>query len=205
MTTTNGKMNGHHNGHHTTVIKTSTQPNDVLHALGLTGGLNEGLVSDAQVKLKGDIIDTYCPSTGKVLGQVQTVSYYYPHRSIIASLLKPDYLHLRTSQVHASAVPEIVDSAHEAYKKWRQVPAPKRGEILREIRNELYENKKELGALISLEMGKILQEGIGEVQEAIDICDCELSHLLLPIHVPKEFRADEGYHLVVCSQMLLDS
>lgn len=77
-------------------------------------------------------------------------------------------------QAHASAVPEIVDSAHQAYKKWRQVPAPKRGEILREVRNELYEKKRELGALISLEMGKILQEGIGEVQEAIDICDCEL-------------------------------
>lgn len=56
------------------------------------------------------------------------------------------------------------------------VPAPKRGEILREIRNELYQHKTELGALISLEMGKILQEGIGEVQEGIDICDCELHH-----------------------------
>lgn len=76
-------------------------------------------------------------------------------------------------QAHASAVPDIVNSAHEAYRKWRNVPAPKRGEILREIRNELYEKKRELGALISLEMGKILQEGIGEVQEAIDICDCE--------------------------------
>lgn len=74
-------------------------------------------------------------------------------------------------------MPNLVDSAHEAYKQWRQVPAPKRGEILREIRNELYEKKRELGALISLEMGKILQEGIGEVQEAIDICDCECDDL----------------------------
>lgn len=73
-------------------------------------------------------------------------------------------------------MPDIVNSAHEAYRKWRQVPAPKRGEILREIRNELYEKKRELGALISLEMGKILQEGIGEVQEAIDICDCESAY-----------------------------
>lgn len=80
-------------------------------------------------------------------------------------------------QVHPSAVPHLADSAHEAYKQWRQVPAPKRGEILREIRNELYEKKRELGALISLEMGKILQEGIGEVQEAIDICDCECQDL----------------------------
>jgi acyl-CoA reductase-like NAD-dependent aldehyde dehydrogenase len=66
-----------------------------------------------------------------------------------------------------------VDAAHKAYLVWRDVPAPKRGEILREIRDELYQCKNELGALISLEMGKILQEGIGEVQEAIDICDCE--------------------------------
>jgi acyl-CoA reductase-like NAD-dependent aldehyde dehydrogenase len=77
------------------------------------------------------------------------------------------------AQAHPSAVPELVSSAHEAYKKWRMVPAPKRGEMLREIRNELYNVKRELGAIVSLEMGKILQEGIGEIQEGIDICDCE--------------------------------
>lgn len=75
MTTngTNGKMNGT-NGHNVTIIKTSTEPNDVLHSLGLTDGLNQGLVSDAQIHLKGEVIDTYCPSTGKVLGKVQTAS-----------------------------------------------------------------------------------------------------------------------------------
>jgi len=165
--TTNGKTNGH-NGH-ATVIKTSNEPNGVLESLGLTAELNEGLVSDVQSKLKGEIIDTYCPSTGKVLAQVQTV------RASLFRILPSVSLSagLYFAQVHPSAVPHIVDSAHEAYRKWRQVPAPKRGEILREIRNELYDKKKELGALISLEMGKILQEGIGEVQEAIDICDCK--------------------------------
>ncbi|KAK9900146.1 NAD-aldehyde dehydrogenase [Cystobasidium minutum MCA 4210] len=158
--TMNG-TNGHTNGH-TTVIKSSNEPDGVLEALGLTGQLNEGLVSDAQVKLKGEVVDTYCPSTGKVLAQVQTA--------------------------HPSAVPDLVDSAHDAYRKWRLVPAPKRGEILREIRNELYEKKKELGALISLEMGKILQEGIGEVQEGIDICDYAigLSRMLAGKVLPSE-------------------
>lgn len=70
-------------------------------------------------------------------------------------------------------VDALVEDAHAAFLKWREVPAPKRGEILREIREGLASKKEELGALISLEMGKILQEGIGEVQEAIDICDCQ--------------------------------
>lgn len=54
---------------------------------------------------------------------------------------------------------------------WREVPAPKRGDLVRAIRDKLSSKKQELGALISMEMGKILQEGIGEVQEYIDICD----------------------------------
>lgn len=67
--------NGHADGQngHTTVIKTSNEPLEVLKALGLTDKLNEGLVSDTQVKAKGEVIDTYCPSTGKILGQIQTV------------------------------------------------------------------------------------------------------------------------------------
>lgn len=67
--------NGHVNGQngHSTAIKTSNEPLEVLKALGLTDKLNEGLVSDAQVKAKGEVIDTYCPSTGKILGQIQTV------------------------------------------------------------------------------------------------------------------------------------
>lgn len=65
----------------------------------------------------------------------------------------------------------IVDKAHRAFLEWRKVPAPKRGEIVRQLGNRLREKKAELGALVTLEMGKIRAEGEGEVQEMIDICD----------------------------------
>jgi aldehyde dehydrogenase (NAD+) len=66
---------------------------------------------------------------------------------------------------------KVVAKAHEAFLKWRHVPAPKRGEIVREIGNKLREYKEPLGKLVTLEMGKSIQEGWGEVQEMIDICD----------------------------------
>ena len=66
---------------------------------------------------------------------------------------------------------EIVLKAHEAFKYWRTIPAPKRGEVVRQIGLKLREYKQPLGKLVSYEMGKSLQEGLGEVQEMIDICD----------------------------------
>ncbi|WP_084708466.1 L-piperidine-6-carboxylate dehydrogenase [Hymenobacter norwichensis] len=66
---------------------------------------------------------------------------------------------------------QVVETAQAAFKTWRTVPAPKRGEIVRQIGNKLREFKEPLGKLVSYEMGKILQEGLGEVQEMIDICD----------------------------------
>ena len=65
----------------------------------------------------------------------------------------------------------IMDKAQAAFNKWRMIPAPKRGEIIRQLGNALREKKTQLGALVTLEMGKILAEGEGEVQEMIDICD----------------------------------
>jgi aldehyde dehydrogenase (NAD+) len=65
----------------------------------------------------------------------------------------------------------IVKKASESFKYWRSVPAPKRGEIVRQIGLKLREYKEPLGTLVSYEMGKSLQEGLGEVQEMIDICD----------------------------------
>ena len=65
----------------------------------------------------------------------------------------------------------VVTAAEAAFKTWRLVPAPKRGDIVRQIGNKLREFKEPLGKLVSAEMGKILQEGLGEVQEMIDICD----------------------------------
>ncbi len=66
---------------------------------------------------------------------------------------------------------EIAASAGQTFLKWRMVPAPRRGQVVREIGEELRAHKNDLGALVSLEMGKILQEGLGEVQEMIDIAD----------------------------------
>ena len=65
----------------------------------------------------------------------------------------------------------VVKTADKTFKEWRKVPAPKRGEIVRQIGLKLREYKEPLGTLVSFEMGKSLQEGLGEVQEMIDICD----------------------------------
>lgn len=66
---------------------------------------------------------------------------------------------------------EVAHHAHNAFLKWRMVPAPKRGLLVREIGEELRKSKDALGALVSMETGKILAEGIGEVQEMIDVAD----------------------------------
>ena len=66
---------------------------------------------------------------------------------------------------------KVIEKASEAFVKWRTVPAPKRGEIVRQVGEALRAKKQELGTLVSYEMGKSLQEGYGEVQEMIDICD----------------------------------
>ncbi len=65
----------------------------------------------------------------------------------------------------------VVEKAQEAFGIWREIPAPERGEIVRLIGLELRKHKRDLGMLVALEMGKIYQEGLGEVQEMIDICD----------------------------------
>jgi aldehyde dehydrogenase (NAD+) len=66
---------------------------------------------------------------------------------------------------------EVIEAAQAAFKSWRLLPAPKRGEIVRQFGNALRDKKDALGKLVSYEMGKSLQEGLGEVQEMIDICD----------------------------------
>ncbi len=71
----------------------------------------------------------------------------------------------------AAACERVIASAEKAFAVWRQRPAPQRGEIVRQIGLRLRERKEDLGTLVSYEMGKSLQEGLGEVQEMIDICD----------------------------------
>ena len=76
----------------------------------------------------------------------------------------------RVPQSTASEVEASLAAAHEAYLQWRMVPAPKRGELVRLLGEELRKNIALLGELVTLETGKILAEGRGEVQEMIDIC-----------------------------------
>ena len=74
-------------------------------------------------------------------------------------------------QMSAAEAGKAIDAAHEAFKAWRLVPGPKRGELVRLLGEELRAHKTELGRLVSIEVGKIPSEGLGEVQEMIDICD----------------------------------
>ena len=103
------------------------------------------------------------------------------------------------TQVTEAEYDAIVDRAHAAFLKWRTVPAPKRGELVRQLGVKLREVKKELGALVTLEMGKIRAEGEGEVQEMIDICDfaCGLSRQLYGLTMHSErpnHRMYEQWH-----------
>ncbi len=83
-----------------------------------------------------------------------------------------------TGEPIAQVIPATVDSYHQivetaelAFASWREMPAPRRGLVIRDLGNALRQNLEPLGELVSLEMGKIRAEGIGEVQEMIDICD----------------------------------
>ena len=74
-------------------------------------------------------------------------------------------------QASADDFNTVVEAADSSFRSWRMVPAPVRGEMVRQLGNALRELKEPLGDLITLEMGKIRAEGHGEVQEMIDICD----------------------------------
>ncbi|MCB9023078.1 MAG: aldehyde dehydrogenase family protein [Lentimicrobiaceae bacterium] len=94
---------------------------------------------------KGELLHSYSPADGKLIASVQQATM-------------DDY-------------ELIMQKATVAFKTWRMIPAPKRGEIVRQIGNRLREFKEPLGRLVSYEMGKVYQEGLGEVQEMIDIAD----------------------------------
>ncbi|MEL6635156.1 MAG: aldehyde dehydrogenase family protein [Bacteroidota bacterium] len=118
---------------------------DFLRKLGLkkkNNGTSTGLKSTASSK---SYLDSYSPVDGELIGSVSVTS-------------KREY-------------ESVVRAATKAFKVWRTMPAPKRGEIVRQYGDELRKYKDPLGRLVSYEMGKSLQEGWGEVQEMIDICD----------------------------------
>lgn len=118
---------------------------DALKALGIKE-INPGATTGTEwFDTKGDIIESFSPADGQLIGKVKQGTW-------------DDY-------------EKIIAKAQEAFKVWRMIPAPKRGEIVRQIGNELRKYKEPLGKLVSYEMGKIYQEGLGEVQEMIDIAD----------------------------------
>jgi aldehyde dehydrogenase (NAD+) len=99
----------------------------------------------------------------------------------------------------AAEIDAKIGRAHAAFLKWRDVPAPRRGELVRLFGEELRANKEALGRLVTLENGKILQEGLGEVQEMIDICDFAvgLSRQLYGLSIASErpgHRMTETWH-----------
>ncbi|CAN7666988.1 aldehyde dehydrogenase family protein [Trinickia sp. LjRoot230] len=111
----------------------------------------------------------------------------------------------RVASRTAAEVDNALAQAQAAYQTWRDVPAPRRGELVRLLGNKLRERKQALGSLITLEAGKILQEGLGEVQEMIDICDFAvgLSRQLYGLTIASErpgHRMAETWHpMGVCT------
>ncbi|WP_322102836.1 aldehyde dehydrogenase family protein [Paraburkholderia sp. J41] len=111
----------------------------------------------------------------------------------------------RVASRPVAAVDAALAQAQHAFKTWRDVPAPRRGELVRLLGNRLREKKRALGALVTLETGKILQEGMGEVQEMIDICDFAvgLSRQLYGLTIASErpgHRMAETWHpMGVCT------
>ncbi len=126
------------------VISADFGINDALTQLDVKD-LNEGSSTGSNNFSHGDIIESYSPVDGQLIGSVKTTT-------------REDY-------------EKVMESATSAFKTWRTMPAPQRGEIVRQFGEKLREKKEALGKLVSYEMGKSYQEGLGEVQEMIDICD----------------------------------
>ena len=124
-------------------MSTVTQ-SDVLSVLGVAP-TSAGASTGAWLDTRGPELVSENPTTGRPLGSVR--------------------------QATAEDYETVVAAATRAFETWRMVPAPKRGEIVRQLGEELRKEKESLGRLVSLEAGKILSEGLGEVQEMIDICD----------------------------------
>ncbi len=126
-------------------METTITIEDILKNLGISAensGTSTGTEWSAS---EGEWIDSYSPVDGKLIARVSTTT--------------------------EAQYETVVKTAAKAFESWRVIPAPKRGEVVRQIGEALREHKEDLGTLVSYEMGKSYQEGLGEVQEMIDICD----------------------------------
>mgnify|MGYP003641564826 CR=1 FL=1 len=125
-------------------VATTFGIHDALKQLGIQD-INPGTSTGSNNFSSGDILASHSPVDGALIAKVKTTS-------------KEDY-------------DKVMDTATSAFKTWKNMPAPQRGEIVRQFGDKLRELKEPLGKLVSYEMGKSYQEGLGEVQEMIDICD----------------------------------
>ncbi len=125
--------------------KLNKKTQEVLVRLGVLEMNNGASTGLEWLKTEGDKTDSVSPISGEVIASVKNATI-------------EDY-------------ESIIKTAEKAFQQWKTVPAPARGEVVRQIGLALRESKEDLGYLVSLEMGKIYQEGLGEVQEMIDICD----------------------------------
>ena len=117
----------------------------VLKSLGIESLSYGASIGDQWIKTRGEKIASYSPVDGQMIGEV-----------VIAT--SRDYN-------------QCIEAGLKAFSYWKMTPAPQRGEIVRQFGEALRQKKEALGALVSYEMGKSFQEGLGEVQEMIDICD----------------------------------
>ena len=125
------------------MAKAPSKAEATLKSLGLKA-VNPG-VFNGEWSGSGKVLQSFSPNDGRLLGEIRTAT--------------PDEYE------------RALKSAATAFGKWQTLPAPKRGEIIRQLGNALREAKEDLGMLVTLEAGKIIAEGQGEVQEMIDICD----------------------------------
>ncbi len=118
--------------------------NEILKSLGVKA-VNNGACTGEWIETTGPELVSCNPTTGEPIASVR--------------------------QATVEEYERVVQAAEEGFKTWRMVPAPIRGQVIRDLGEELRRLKEPLGKLVSLEMGKIYSEGLGEVQEMIDICD----------------------------------
>lgn len=126
-------------------MSTPTDISKVLKNLGVEAANPGAAIGGKWLATTGQKITSYSPVDGQPIAEVRMADN--------------------------AAYEKVMGAAQEAFLEWRLMPAPQRGEIVRQIGLELRKYKQDLGTLVSFEMGKSLQEGLGEVQEMIDICD----------------------------------
>jgi aldehyde dehydrogenase (NAD+) len=153
-------------------VATETSTTDLLSALGLSRD-NPGAFDGEWIDTQGPALESVNPTTGEVIASIRTAT--------------------------AEDYERVVTTAVEAFEAWRTWPAPLRGEVVRQLGLELRQHKEALGRLVTLEMGKILSEGLGEVQEMIDMVDLAvgMSRQLcgLSMHSERpEHRMTEQWH-----------